>query len=38
MTGPLNLYLRRGFLPTVDLYDKRGLLNPPSGSVSIGNP
>jgi len=36
MDGPLELYLRRGALPTTTDYDKRALIDPTGGSLSIG--
>ncbi len=32
---PLDLYLRRGQAPNFDEYDKKGLIQPPGGGVSI---
>jgi len=34
--GPLELYLRQGALPTTTDYDKRALIDPTGGSLSIG--
>jgi subtilisin family serine protease/subtilisin-like proprotein convertase family protein len=34
--GRLNLYLRRGLVPTTTDYDKFALIDPPGGSLSIG--
>jgi subtilisin-like proprotein convertase family protein len=36
MSGALDLYLRRGALPTLTDYDKMAAINPPGGSLSLG--
>ncbi|HXT39183.1 MAG TPA: S8 family serine peptidase, partial [Candidatus Angelobacter sp.] len=36
VTGPLNLYLKRGGPPSTTDFDKSALIDPPGGSLSIG--
>ncbi|MCB1124870.1 MAG: S8 family serine peptidase, partial [Verrucomicrobiae bacterium] len=36
MTGPLNVYLRRGAPPTLVDYDKMASLTPPGGELTLG--
>lgn len=36
MTGPLNVYLRRGVPPTLTDYDKMASLTPPGGELTLG--
>jgi subtilisin-like proprotein convertase family protein len=36
LSGPLNVYLRRGAPPTLTDYDKAAFLVPPGGSLSLG--
>ncbi|MHB8522661.1 MAG: S8 family serine peptidase, partial [Limisphaerales bacterium] len=36
LNGPVNLYVRRGALPTTTVFDKSALIDPPQGSLSLG--
>jgi subtilisin-like proprotein convertase family protein len=36
LNGPINLYIRRGDIPTPTEFDKQALIDPPGGSLSLG--
>ena len=37
LTGPVELYIRRGDLPTQSIFDRRLLVNPPGGCITISS-
>ncbi|MHC1762809.1 MAG: S8 family serine peptidase [Verrucomicrobiia bacterium] len=36
ITGPLEVYISHGSLPTDEIYDKSALINPPGGTITLG--